>query len=113
MDSIFAGSSLATTRLAKYCPSASTAVLMPFRASAESSGAALDVVEEVVVLFDPDTVVVVVVVVEPSAAAIPSTFSMDGARLFPSEVRLLPTDFEAASSCAESELCVTSISDFA
>jgi hypothetical protein len=82
---------------------ASIAVLIPFLTSGESVGAELVVVDEVDVLPEVDTVVIVVV---PDAAAIPRTFSIDGPRSFPSDVRLLPTDSEAASSSDESVDCV-------
>ena len=84
---------------------------MPFLTSGESRGAGVDEEDEVVVLVEPETVVTVVVVVEAAAAAIPSTFSIDGARLLPSEVKLLPTDFEAASSVRRVGPLVISIRD--
>ena len=71
----------------------------------------MDAVDEVVVLVEPETVVTVVSVVEAVAAAIPRTFSIDGARSLPREVMLLPTDFEAASSSGESVPLVISIRD--
>ncbi len=66
---------------------------------------------DVVVLVEPEAVVTVVVVVEAEAAAIPSTLSIEGARSLPSEVKLFPTDFEAASRSGESLPCAISIRD--
>ncbi len=73
-------------------------VLIPFLTSGES---VVDEVVEVVVLFEAETVVTVVVVVEPSAAEIPSTLSIDGAKSAPSDAKLEPKDLAAAWSSGE------------
>jgi hypothetical protein len=84
---------------------------MPFLTSGDSAAAGVDDEDELVELLEPETVVTVVVVVDPGAAAIPSTFSIDGATSLPSEVKLSPADFAAASSSGESLPRVISIRD--
>jgi hypothetical protein len=60
----------------------------------------------------PEVVFTVVCVVVAGDGAIPRALSAAGARVFASELKLLPIDFEAASSAVESVPPVISDSSF-